>query len=339
LTLPTLKDLVYDSQSYWFTMISLFSPPLDKNTRNEICERWIHYENYLAKLRAAKMKWQHIIRVIPDCKRLNVAEVCPSFKQLYPHENDCFQVPFEYATHLMPKRQCVVQGGDAYVHRQLLVEVLITYMQQHNANNIKMIKAKIHNQLPIAAPIRGLMEGFMNKFTQLQRADVDPREEARRQHSMLHLTNHTYLPGCIQALHTKAYALGWTTSHHLKNDDRILYGMFMVQNGADIEDMFKSWQPRMKQVYGNEDDKKVKSLYGMKKFFEDKKHRAPVSCSQMISRGLCPYARGEAKNVIEAQQSCGARVNIPHVYNPGFYLNVMVEIDAMKEQKQGAANL
>lgn len=313
-TVATPYDVAVDHMGYWISLLALFHPNV-RHKNQKLKEHWLKCENNIALLRAQRMSTENMVKLIPGCAQVHCLAL---FQQLYEHETVCYQVPFEYTGKLMATRKCVMFAGNAYVHRLQLYEVMVSVIEQHNKHNIQQLENSTGIDVMIRNEnVNGLLMGFLYRFRDTMDGDY---KHKKLEHVKLMDTKNQ--PPCIRLLMSKAYNTH-NVKQHLLNSDRMKLGLFLVQQGMDIEDIAHSWEPKMRMVYGEEFFKEFKQMKGTLKWADTKRKSKPVMCAQMVTEGYCPYARGKL-NAYVAQQRCGHKYDTV-IKNPAHYIEISIQ--------------
>lgn len=316
-----------DQLSYHLVLISLFHYSLrlhDVKKQWYLLSKWVEMENEVVRHRLQQVHPSRLLHMLGgnDCDMVDASKAPPGFATLYDKETECYRMPFEVAAPLMRSRRVVLRGGWAYAHRMDLQLVVLCFARSLNQRNCdKYAQMAIGGGLePVFKDkrIAGFAIGIIRHLCHITQANVG--SSPQMQLSVKHMTQHA--PPCMVALLDKGYNL--KNKHHLKVNDRMLLGTYMIQSGASGDAVVDGWSIKMRQVYElSQYPKEVKSLYSMMQWLErHRKGKTPLSCKQVMSCNHCPFGQ-----TIDAQRRCGEKHGVV-TRNPSHYLQVALEHEA-----------
>lgn len=202
---------------------------------------------------------------------------------------DFYKVRFLSVLDLVRQRRCFLKGGFAYVSSMDFSSIIGNHHQQFIEKgliaHLKLLP-EFENDERIVGIIKGLHTSYIGKdYTINKDADV-PIE------SLDQLSLKSY-PPCMRRVHDTL-----RTTHHLKHNGRMQYGLFLKGIGVTLEDSLRFWREEFSKTM--EPDKFDKSYaYGVRYNYgkEGKRQNwAPHSCMKIITNNVgaqdvcgCPF--------------------------------------------------
>lgn len=309
----TDTDLQADSLAYYLVLSVLYSREFTRSHAGIFrqCQaEWLEIEKALSHYRIRYMQPAAVHAVVPEA--VNETDVVPEriaayLKQTCPLEKKFYLVPFSSCCSLLKDRKIVLDHGIGYVSasqlRQIAEDMCVS---QHRTNVDRCRRQEMHIN---DKRLLKLMTSFGNRFAGfLQHKQAHPVGHC----SVEEVRNNS--PLCMQRYEKMAFDLG--VADHLKNNDRIMYGAYLLANGVAIQTISKSFEPKMLLTYGTlELPSRLRELNGTLEWLqrnETKKaysHDQRIRCTTLMLQHQCPYTRpdkitSEGDSAVQKAKKC-----------------------------------
>eukprot|EP00094_Tigriopus_californicus_P000184 TCALIF_00178-PA protein Name:"Similar to Prim2 DNA primase large subunit (Rattus norvegicus)" AED:0.06 eAED:0.06 QI:0/0/0/0.5/1/1/2/0/528 len=219
-----------------------------------------------------------------------------------------YKVPFTEALDLVRHRKCYVQNGWCYVLKEEIVSLLAhlfkTILQHGLISTNKLI-----GQLSEDQRIRDLIhkvkvdDGKSGDFT-----NTDGTEKITPE--MVKSLAERHFPLCM-----KSMQMTLNSTHHLKYNGRLQYGLFLKGAGLSMEDAIKFFRSEFTKAHVDPDKFDKEYSYGIRYNYgkEGKKvNFSPWSCMRIIMGNVspgenhgCPYRHNDEASLKALLMKCG----------------------------------
>lgn len=344
--LDTQAAVQWDNLSYWCVLAGLFDPWVyiyDRAAFNARKELWQQHETQLIRNRLRRLAAEDVLWLLPKpWKRVNLNELTNDLRNQLSHllnnEKTLTYVlsgPFEQAMHALRSRQIYLQAGQAYVKPNEALHVVEPEVLRILSCNLEFTQkaANQHFGQPVSRvpSIRGLVANFWKRIDQMHHLVSTMPEGLAAISDIVKVA-----PPCVGPLVAKAYH-GRTRGSHLKNDDRLLFGDFLLKCQASPQAIATSWLPKMRLVYApSEFLIASKRLPETLKWLQTRMRNAPavgISCNTMKYLKTCPHGKGATP--VACGRQCATRkaqskpggskeTKLQPVHSPVEYVQIML---------------
>lgn len=207
-----------------------------------------------------------------------------------------FKVPFTEVLDLVSKRKVYLEDGFAYVSRDDMISIVMTYYRSHLSHSLAVTaRALPHLEeddrlLPMLCGLskRYLGQDFNAKKTNAGKVTAD----------MIDMLSKKSFPLCMQQLHQSL-----RQNHHLRHGGRQQYGLFLKGIGLSLEEAMKFWRTEFCKIMDCDKFDKQYS-YGIRHNYGQEGKRTnytPYSCAKIIMSNTpgpgdfhgCPFKHSE----------------------------------------------
>ncbi|KAL2743463.1 DNA primase large subunit-like [Vespula maculifrons] len=264
--------------------------------------KWfINQEIQLFKIRFSSLDKEGVDQFLAmhklDCKHISYEEKeriredlqTSTYKVTNIDTIDFYKVPFQKVIDLVKARKVYLEDGIAYVPRNDLISLCISYFKQKLIAGIEDAKECLLNASDderVISYINALPGTFSGMARAVWSTTNTPIEKIEK------LSRISY-PLCMRSLHEALHV-----NHHLKNSGRIQYGLFLKGIGVSLEDALQFWREAFSQKIDSDKFEKqyaysIRHIYGK----EGKQtNYTPLGCNKIISNSIgpgeyhgCPY--------------------------------------------------
>ncbi|CAK9819568.1 DNA primase large subunit [Anthophora quadrimaculata] len=232
-----------------------------------------------------------------DCQQITPEEKDRIKEELYSSTSkvlniditEFYKVPFRRVTDLIRSRRVYVSQGIAYVPHTDLVSVFVSHFRKNMHDGMSHARLSVSNVcdderiISFLDSLPGYFAGMTRVVWTTVATPIDKLDELSK----------TSYPLCMRILHEAL-----KNNHHLKNNGRIQYGLFIKGIGVTMEDALDFWKKEFtKKLDADKFDKEygyaIRHLYGR----EGKQtNYTPLGCPKIISSSVgpgeyhgCPY--------------------------------------------------
>ncbi|XP_047355245.1 DNA primase large subunit-like isoform X2 [Vespa velutina] len=232
-----------------------------------------------------------------DCKHISYEEKeriredlqTSTFKVTNIDTIDFYKVPFQKVIDLVRARKVYLEDGMAYVPRNDLISLCVSYFRQKLILGIEDAKECLLNAsddervINYINALPGTFSGMARVVWSTTNTPIEKIEKLSK----------TSYPLCMRSLHEALHV-----NHHLKNSGRIQYGLFLKGIGVSLEDALQFWREAFSQKIDSDKFEKqyaysIRHIYGK----EGKQtNYTPLGCNKIISNSIgpgeyhgCPY--------------------------------------------------
>lgn len=247
--LKSEADLYRDTVAH-YAMRLAYARPQDRP--------WLlKHETYIFQLRLEKLESKALHRFLADNKLrfpalsaedfaankedLLAIEAAAGYADPPPTPEDYFRVRFEEALDLVRHRSALLRGGYVFVHRRQLVSVvsarfrtLLSEALAHTYTALPHMQTDERLTPLLSALTRRIVDVDYRSLTLAPGEKVRPAD--------LDALAAKSFPPCMRNLHQAL-----RSTHHLKHDGRLQYGLFLKGIGLALEDALDFWRSELTQ--------------------------------------------------------------------------------------------
>uniref|UniRef100_A0A0C9R4Q8 DNA primase large subunit n=1 Tax=Fopius arisanus TaxID=64838 RepID=A0A0C9R4Q8_9HYME len=194
---------------------------------------------------------------------------------------DFYKVPFYKVSDLIRSRRVFVHNGMAFTPQSELASLFITHFKEHLTREFEQATQEFY-RLQCDARIFEFLKDLPNYFAEIQR--VVWSTERTPIESLDELSRTSY-PLCMRTLHEAL-----RVNHHLKNQGRMQYILFLKGIGVTMDDCTHFWRTEFTQKIAPEKFEK-EYAYGVKFFYGKAgsyRNYTPMGCNKIISNAAAP---------------------------------------------------
>ncbi|XP_014616834.1 PREDICTED: DNA primase large subunit-like [Polistes canadensis] len=194
---------------------------------------------------------------------------------------DFYKIPFQKVIDLVRTRKVYLEDGMAYVPRNDLISLCISYFRQKLIIGIEAAKIDLLNASDDERLI-SFINAVPSTFSGMTRVVWSTTNTPIEKLELLSITSY---PLCMRSLHEALHV-----NHHLKNSGRIQYGLFLKGIGVSLEDALQFWREAFSQKIDSDKFEKqyaysIRHIYGK----EGKQtNYTPLGCNKIISNSIGP---------------------------------------------------
>eukprot|EP00026_Physarum_polycephalum_P007912 Phypoly_transcript_07983.p1 GENE.Phypoly_transcript_07983~~Phypoly_transcript_07983.p1 ORF type:complete len:500 (+),score=82.21 Phypoly_transcript_07983:190-1500(+) len=175
--------------------------------------------------------------------RATIQSYMPANAPLPPMSADVYyKVPFEKALPLVSARKVFVYKGNAFVHREHLISIVLGFFRAHLSEAL-VLSFKAYPGLsqtigPMSTALANLSKRYIGPdYSKVSTTNVQPAQ--------IDELSVKSFPMCMRAMHRKL-----RTTHHLKHTARMQYGLFLKGIGLNLENALLFWKSEFSRGVG-----------------------------------------------------------------------------------------
>lgn len=316
--LSTDAHVMHDHFSYLALLNVLVKSPVVGQVRTDIRNAWLKAETALAQLRLKLCDYSIIKRTLLRYYKTSIEEVkdVASINMMRDwsdgkHSGPFYKMPFEIAFKLLKNRNCIMKKGFAYVHHSTFITLSYSLMNYHLFKEHLEDATKrfvVLHELETDSRLNSLHAHISNSLSKLQMLQTSP--------SILHPITSSitdlksiikYSPPCMKAMYRKSIDVDHNNKRwRLNNQERLVYGQFLLALGLHSDQIMQTWRPKMDIVYEQNAPYETKQIANSLRWLE-KRTFAPFRCEYLMGNGLCTLVTTDHLTPGQANTRCSQK--------------------------------